>query len=627
MHRRVTFPAADGPAEGLLKAVQQQQEFDWEFMADLKEAITVVSDRVMGHDKAIARWRGWNEDNAKKLVELEGRVHRDSVEQVKHMRELMEQEFAKKFPPILDAEISKSVGTHFQTRWVEIEKRVANIKLEVEQLKSGERLTNILEEMTKIKASVATTAQTTGKLGVYIKKLHQERPQEGQTVLGAFQWMEQQIDDLKRITPTIDAAAVKQIVRDETADIMPACGLDIQNVKAAVEQRFEEANNASTVVMGRMAVELARVQAGSCPSCSPGAVGAAGPSAGVPGGTGVGGAAGVPSGGPPGAPGGGAGGAVGAPSGGPPGAPGGSGDGRCHCDCVEELMKKPCHCPHVTQLLQDIVQLRADVVVLQASVRAWNAAGPSTTTDPWQNFLAATTTSSSSPQPPQVPGVPGAPGVPGGDGPGADGYVLPLQLGPRGVLAHGELFDDRVAAQEDFKFSGSKGGDAWKGKVERYLISKVPALDRIFEWAERCTGVIDDGLFSQAVGGQLYVDKFGDQTSTLNSGLWGLLSCCLSGEAETLFKQAKRLNGIDAWRRVVRFIDHGRSIRLETLRNEVRMIHTKSIRNLEGVTIGMAEFENKITEYVQAGGNRPSKEDMKSDLLAILPQELRELLI
>ena len=77
----------------------------------------------------------------------------------------------------------------------------------------------------------------------------------------------------------------------------------------------------------------------------------------------------------------------------------------------------------------------------------------------------------------------------------------------------------------------------------------------------------------------------------------------------------------------MRFIDHGRSIRLETLRNEVRMIHTKSIRNLEGVTIGMAEFENKITEYVQAGGNRPSKEDMKSDLLAILPQELRELLI
>ena len=199
-------------------------------------------------------------------------------------------------------------------------------------------------------------------------------------------------------------------------------------------------------------------------------------------------------------------------------------------------------------------------------------------------------------------------------------------MGPLGVLAHGKLFDDRVTAQDDFKFSGQKGGDTWKGKVERYVIAKVPALDKLLEWAERCTGEIDNELFYRAVGQRMYIEKLGNQAENLNSGLWGFLSCCLSGEAETLFKQAKRLNGVDAWRRVVRFIDHGRSIRLETLRREARMIHTKTIRNLEGVTIGMAEFENKIKEFVEAGGDKPSKEHMKSDLPAILPQELRELL-
>ena len=54
-------------------------------------------------------------------------------------------------------------------------------------------------------------------------------------------------------------------------------------------------------------------------------------------------------------------------------------------------------------------------------------------------------------------------------------------MGPLGVLANGELFDDRVTAQDDFKFSGHKGGDAWKGKVQRYVTSKVPALDTLLE--------------------------------------------------------------------------------------------------------------------------------------------------
>ncbi len=92
-----------------------------------------------------------------------------------------------------------------------------------------------------------------------------------------------------------------------------------------------------------------------------------------------------------------------------------------------------------------------------------------------------------------------------------------------------------------------------------------------------------------------------------------------------MFKRADVLNGIDAWRHGVRFLDHGRSIRLETLRTEVRVLHTKPIKNLEAVTVGMAEFENKIREYVEAGGKKFDDSDMKSDLLAILPQELREI--
>ena len=66
----------------------------------------------------------------------------------------------------------------------------------------------------------------------------------------------------------------------------------------------------------------------------------------------------------------------------------------------------------------------------------------------------------------------------------------------------------------------------------------------------------------------------------------------------------------------------GRTIRLEQLRNEMRSTRAYPIRNLEGVTVGVAAFENTIKEYVEAGGRKPPDGEMKSDLDAILPAEL-----
>ena len=53
--------------------------------------------------------------------------------------------------------------------------------------------------------------------------------------------------------------------------------------------------------------------------------------------------------------------------------------------------------------------------------------------------------------------------------------------------------------------------------------------------------------------------------------------------------------GFEAWRRIARFMDHGRDIRLGTFRNEVRMIRDRFIiQSLGGVVLGIAKFENKI---------------------------------
>ena len=93
---------------------------------------------------------------------------------------------------------------------------------------------------------------------------------------------------------------------------------------------------------------------------------------------------------------------------------------------------------------------------------------------------------------------------------------------------------------------------------------------------------------------------------------------------EAIFKQAVVRQGVDSWRRIVSFIDHGRGTLLELLRKKRRTVQSKMIKNLEGITMGMAEFENTISEYVVAGGAPPSPKEMKSDLNAILPASLCE---
>ena len=123
----------------------------------------------------------------------------------------------------------------------------------------------------------------------------------------------------------------------------------------------------------------------------------------------------------------------------------------------------------------------------------------------------------------------------------------------------------RSANWQSSQISSHKGGDQWKGKTERYLMSVVPAVCAILAWAEKEEDPITQGRYELAVGAGLTTyDRAGyptDHSYALNSAIWGFLSNCLSGEAKTIFKKADALQGVEAWRRISRFIDHGREIR------------------------------------------------------------------
>ena len=100
---------------------------------------------------------------------------------------------------------------------------------------------------------------------------------------------------------------------------------------------------------------------------------------------------------------------------------------------------------------------------------------------------------------------------------------------------------------------------------------------------------------------------------------------CLRSKAETMFKRADWNNGVEGWRRLVRQIDHGKAIRLETLRRQVQELHIRPIKSFDDVAEGVAKFENVMADYARAGGVQAPDVQLKADLLRILPREMREL--
>jgi hypothetical protein len=107
-----------------------------------------------------------------------------------------------------------------------------------------------------------------------------------------------------------------------------------------------------------------------------------------------------------------------------------------------------------------------------------------------------------------------------------------------------QLFDDKLMVQAEYMYDGVKGGVAWKGKLSRYFITKVPALGDILKWAEKHgKDEVSEDAFDTVAGH--FVDK--PKQDAINAAIWGFLAGCLSGPADTHFKKADDCNGLDAW--------------------------------------------------------------------------------
>ncbi len=334
---------------------------------------------------------------------------------------------------------------------------------------------------------------------------------------------------------------------------------------------------------------------------------------------------------------------------GPPGPPGidlsrAYGSSRCHCACVEHLIGE------MAAVKTDIIATRgmyqnlnvgnggfldnADarlkilesaISTIAASAGQWQQPAQS---DPWSVALGQ------SPPVPSTrggrsygddPGAGGPGGFPGGDGRPWGGAGRQHDAG--GIWNLEKVFDDKVAQSQDSIFDGGNGGEKWRIKVRGYWISKLPALLEVIQWVERqdTKSISKTSLEAERMKGNWKGVLDAGTLDRVNGLVWGFLNLCLKGEAHKTFQLADTLNGFEGWRLIVALIHRGRENRQAELRKLVR--NPPAINKLEDVESGITAYDNLIREYIACDGTAPTPTEKKTDLLDMLPLEIRENLL
>ncbi len=185
--------------------------------------------------------------------------------------------------------------------------------------------------------------------------------------------------------------------------------------------------------------------------------------------------------------------------------------------------------------------------------------------------------------------------------------------------------DDKVPLNEEYRTDGGLTTiDRWVSKTRGYFMGKIPSLLYLLDWVERQEHmpVTSEMIEAEAVSKGLLTAA---EINKVNVALWTFLQMCTFGGAATTHNLASPLNGFDSWRRILMAANRGKSLRVGQLRRAVRK--PEAIGKLEHVSAGIDKFDTAIQRLVEAGGSRPTDQEMKQDLLEILPQEFRESLL
>jgi hypothetical protein len=305
--------------------------------------------------------------------------------------------------------------------------------------KLDEAVPQLIEaKLTSVKSALDELKATEGVMKEYLQELSAQRPEEGKLVFAQFHAMREEVNAVK---------AMQQQQASSTAGLSSATAaglsglasagvglsgeqlsmLDTMKSQLATLVAAEQARpchckdvDANTIRIASLEIQLASMQAAA---------------SGIPTCT-VASTFGLPAGSDDGVP--------------PFTKKASGGNGAYHCKCVEQL-----------------------VIRVQALEAARGAAAREGAREPLLPHMRQ-----------YPPGIPGAAAVEAIDVNGPIKLILPLgQLG--NDRRDKSIYDDKMTSQSEYRYDGGKtGGAAWKSKVERYFITKIPVAMEILKWAE-----------------------------------------------------------------------------------------------------------------------------------------------
>ena len=230
---------------------------------------------------------------------------------------------------------------------------------------------------------------------------------------------------------------------------------------------------------------------------------------------------------------------------------------------------------------------------------------PLQASDPWGGFRFAGAA-------PAATGLP-VPG-PANYGIGTPGGAATPGIQTREYDLRRPIFEEKVAIDPHFRYD-EKHKEEWLKTVKNYLVGKAYEMEAMLDWAE---GFQLHPISPADVAGCDSAPIMTNIAATrLDRELWSFLNLNLTGDAKMTFDNLPRLQGFEAWRKVVVPMGPRTLSRLMTLYSEVR--NPPRAKNLDSVAGAFDAWEAKLRVYQRCGGHPPPEHEQVLIALQMLP--------
>ena len=113
----------------------------------------------------------------------------------------------------------------------------------------------------------------------------------------------------------------------------------------------------------------------------------------------------------------------------------------------------------------------------------------------------------------------------------------------------------------------------------------------------------------------------GSRLAEISGEIWNYLNNNLQGEALQAFNNVPRMEGLEAWRKMVKMVQGSNDLRRMESKRKIQ--NPRRAQSLHDFRKAIEEWDTNMRHFVEAGGSNPSYEDKRQTLLEILPNEVQ----